>query len=1336
MSKEHALNNNVTLRKFGIALIGDVPWGTHLCQFYDSKQDLIDILVPYFAEGLNSNEFCMWVTSPPLEVDEAQKALAKAIPNIDEYLREGQLEIVSYSDWYLQGGKFDCNRVLQGWVDKEKNALKNGFEGLRLTGNTFWIERSLWQSFVDYEEAVNSVIGEHKMLALCTYCLTNCSGTDVLDVVRNHIGTLVKQGNKWVLVEDVLHRKKAEEALRKSEKEYGSLFSNMIDGFAYCQMIFDEKETPVDFVYLQINDAFEKITGLKKDLVVGKKVTEAIPGIKSANPELFDIYGKVALTGRKERFEVFFKPLSMWLSISVYSPRKGYFAAVFEDITERKKTEYLLHENELKFRTVADFAYDWEYWIAPDGNLIYVSPSCKRITGYDANEFLKEPGLLTGIVHPQDKSIVGPHFALISSDELHAVDFRILTREGETRWISHSCKAVFDATGKWIGRRASNRDITERKQQEREIENIAKFPSENPNPIFRIDGNGTILYGNQAGASFLTTWNSKVGGQVPENIRQIVADTLASNSRVNVEKTYGTRTFSLMFAPVISESYVNIYANDITERKKAEAQVLEQLHMLDLAHVIVKNMKDEIIFWNTGAQKLYGFSKEEALGKIPRQLLKTEFPKPIEQIKEELLLNGKWEGELVHQKADGTQIYVASHWTLHKDINGTPVAIIEVNNDITDRKKAEETLTASEQRWATTLASIGDAVIATDTSGKITFMNGEAEKLTGWALSAALQNPIKTVFNILNEQTRLKVENPIDRVLKEGMVVGLANHTLLIRKDGLEVPIDDSGAPIKDKDGKTTGVVLVFRDIAERKKAEEAILKMKEEAECERKRLETILEATSSAVVIIEAADGKFSFVNKRAMELYGFDTLGLDLERNVAKVKARRADGANYPIVEMPVSRSLRLGIEVHNEEMIIENAKGRAFPIMASTAPLRDMQGNITAAIVVWEDITESKETEKKLEEYGQGLEKLVEERTKQLELSSLYARNLLEASLDPLVTISVEGKITDVNQATELVTGCAREKLVGSDFSDYFTEPDKARAGYLKVFSDGYVRDYPLSICHRSGRVTDVLYNATVYTNDVGEILGVFAAARDITEIKKAEADAQEAAKKLKDSERLAAIGATAGMVGHDIRNPLQAITGDVYLAKTELASIAESDEKNSIQESLTEIEKNVDYINKIVQDLQDYARPLRPNPGEADLKLIIDRLLAKNGVPENVKVTVEVEPDARKIVADSDYLNRILFNLVTNAVQAMPKGGKLTIQAYKEANDIIIAVKDTGVGIPEKVKDKLFTPMFTTKSKGQGFGLAVIKRMTEALGGTVTFESQEGHGTTFIIRLPSK
>jgi signal transduction histidine kinase len=265
--------------------------------------------------------------------------------------------------------------------------------------------------------------------------------------------------------------------------------------------------------------------------------------------------------------------------------------------------------------------------------------------------------------------------------------------------------------------------------------------------------------------------------------------------------------------------------------------------------------------------------------------------------------------------------------------------------------------------------------------------------------------------------------------------------------------------------------------------------------------------------------------------------------------------------------------------------------------------------------------------------------------------------------------------------------------------------------------------------------------------GEMVEILESNMDVTHLKQMqykledyasnlEKIVEERTKQLKDSERLAAIGATAGMVGHDIRNPLQAIIGDIYLVKTELASIPERDEKKSLLESLQEIEKNVDYINKIVADLQDFARPLKPNAEEIDIKLIIDELLTKNGLPENVKVTVEVESFARKVVADSTFINRIIYNLVNNAVQAMPNGGKLTIRAYKDGKDVILTVKDTGVGIPEAVREKLFTPMFTTKAKGQGFGLAVIKRMTEALSGTVTFESQEGKGTTFTVRLPPR
>ena len=203
-------------RKFGIELVGEIPWGTHLCQFYESKQDLIDILVPYFAEGLRNNEFCMWITSHPLEAEKATEELKKAVPNLDEYAKKGQIEILSYNDWYLLDGKFDSNRVLQGWVEKENAALQRGFEGLRLTGNTFWVERNLWKTFVDYEEAINSVVGKNRLIALCTYSLGKCGAPEILDVLRNHQFALVKGERGWDMLQGLdLEHKRTQEALQK-----------------------------------------------------------------------------------------------------------------------------------------------------------------------------------------------------------------------------------------------------------------------------------------------------------------------------------------------------------------------------------------------------------------------------------------------------------------------------------------------------------------------------------------------------------------------------------------------------------------------------------------------------------------------------------------------------------------------------------------------------------------------------------------------------------------------------------------------------------------------------------------------------------------------------------------------------------------------------------------------------------------------------------------------------------------------------------------------------------------------------------------------------------------
>lgn len=205
------------LRDSGLNMLGEVAWGAHFCQFYQTREDLLDVLVPYFRAGLENNEFCMWIASQPLQAAEARTALASVVPDLDQRIAAGQIEILDYHQWYVLDGRFDADRVLRGWVDKLEAALQRGFEGLRLTGNTFWLEDRLWKDFSDYEAAVDSVIGRYRMLALCTYSLDKCGTFQVMDVVRNHQFALIRQGEKWEILQS-MQRQAIETALHEAHE--------------------------------------------------------------------------------------------------------------------------------------------------------------------------------------------------------------------------------------------------------------------------------------------------------------------------------------------------------------------------------------------------------------------------------------------------------------------------------------------------------------------------------------------------------------------------------------------------------------------------------------------------------------------------------------------------------------------------------------------------------------------------------------------------------------------------------------------------------------------------------------------------------------------------------------------------------------------------------------------------------------------------------------------------------------------------------------------------------------------------------------------------------------
>jgi len=611
----------------------------------------------------------------------------------------------------------------------------------------------------------------------------------------------------------------------------------------------------------------------------------------------------------------------------------------------------------------------------------------------------------------------------------------------------------------------------------------------------------------------------------------------------------------------------------------------------------------------------------------------------------------------------------------------------DLEREIEERKKIAEALSESQKKYQALIETTGEFIWEMDAQGRYTYCSPQMEKLWGLRPEDMVG---KTPFDVMPAGDK---EKAMEYFMKVGSAPkqfkGL--ETTAYDSQGHVVFIETSGTPFFDENGKLLGFRGISRDITERKKAEKEIENL---AKFPLENPAGVLRVDQKGIVMFANPSAEH-FLKEWQIEVGG------EIPERIRKMVTEALDS---------------------NKKMEFEENLGEEIFSFIVAPIVPEGYANLYGR-----SITKRKKAEAKLEEYTKHLEELVRERTEKLELNVQYTRSLIEASLDPLVTISAEGRITDLNKAAEEATGCSRQELIGTDFSSYFTEPEKAREAYTKMFTEGFVVNYPLALKHRSGRVMDVLYNASVYRNTDGQVQGVFAAARDVTERKNLE-------KQLQERERLAAIGSTAGMVGHDIRNPLQAILGDLYLAKDEIKSIRSGSAKKNLNESINAIEENIVYINKIISDLQDYTKPLHPSFQEFDLKRVICDIQLHSKVPENIKASSIVDADVKKLNSDQTIVKRIIENLILNAIQAMPNGGRLTVKARKEQGDSVITVEDTGGGIPENVRPKLFTPLFTTKSKGQGFGLAVVKRMTEALEGTVTFETEVGKGTMFIVRLP--
>jgi len=437
-------------RNSGIPSIGDLPWGSHFCQFYQTKQDLLDLLVPYFKAGLEKNELCVWVTSRPLRVEDAKNALREAVPGFEGYASKGQVEIIPYTRWRTRDGDSDA-----AIVSRLDRAISSGFDGLRLSCSAF-PEKKGGKNYTCYGV---DVVGRYNVIALYAYPRDKFDAVGLMEVVKNHRFALVRNAGSWEVIESSEARV-VKDALKRSEEKLRSLFNNMSEGFAYHRIVLDTHGKPCDYVFLEVNDAFERLTGLKN--VIGKKVSEVLPGIEKDPAGWIEKYGGVALTGKPMHFESYSKALGKWYSISVFSPHKGYFAVTFDDITEKKKAE-----NEL-LRAKAE----WERTFDSVPDLIAILDERHRIVRLNramAERLGHTPEECAGLcchaaVHGMDAPPeLCPHARTLADGQEHT------TEVYEKRLGGHflvSTTPICSEQGKMIGSVHVARDITGQKKSE------------------------------------------------------------------------------------------------------------------------------------------------------------------------------------------------------------------------------------------------------------------------------------------------------------------------------------------------------------------------------------------------------------------------------------------------------------------------------------------------------------------------------------------------------------------------------------------------------------------------------------------------------------------------------------------------------------------------------------------------------------------------------------------------------------------------------------------------------------------------------------------------------
>ncbi|MCK5125833.1 MAG: PAS domain S-box protein [candidate division Zixibacteria bacterium] len=983
-------------------------------------------------------------------------------------------------------------------------------------------------------------------------------------------------------------------------------------------------------------------------------------------------------------------------------------------------------ESEERLRTVADYNFDWEYWVDPDGKQVYVSPSCERITGYRVDEFIQNPNLLMSIIHPDDRSkVIAHHQKAKEAGKMSPTDFRIVTSSGKECWIGHVCQPVYSEDGRYLGQRGSNRDITDRKQAEealRQSEQQYRVIMEaSLQGTFQVDAKGCITCPNPAIAELTGYSIEELEGLSMEtlfppgdaraisdsNVAQLYSGKpiIGENRLTRKDGSQAETYFSC--APVTSESgeYKGFIGSilDITDRKQAEEETKKFKTISDrsVQGSAIADLQGNILYINNSFAQIHGYTIDEIIGKNLSIFHNEKQMEAVRYINESVVEKESYGPiEVWHCHKDGTEFPMLMNGILIRSINGDPKYIAASAIDITDRIQAERMLVESEDRLANLVSTMSDWVWEVDSKGRYTYCSTNVFKILGFTAEEMIG---KTPFDFMNDSERTRVgEIFAALVAAKKPIIDLENEN--IARDGHTVILLTSAIPLINEEGILTGYRGTDKDITDRKRAEEAL--RNSEA-----RMKALSEASFESIFISDK--GVCLDQNLTAERMFGYTS-----------VEAVGKLGTEWIVPEdREIVKNNMVSCRVEPYEVIALRKDGTTFPseIQARAAEYMGRTMRVTAL----RDITDRKRAEEELQK------------------SKETAESYLSVASEIIVSLNTDGSITMLNESGHNILGYERGYLVGRNWIDTCV-PKALREDIHIVFAKlmrGEIENtktYENKIVTKNGTEKTILWHNTLLHNEMGTICGTLSSGEDITERKLIEIEREKLIAELEDKN--AELERFTYTVSHDLKSPLFTVKNFIGLLRKDI------DDNNTklIEDDIRRIDNASTKMQQLMDDLLALSRIGRVTSPPANLSfrtLVNDALNLVEGRISQSNINVIIQEKLPHIRGDRQRIIEILQNILDNAAKYMGHQAEPTIEIGARTEDdsrLVFYIRDNGIGIAAKYHEKVFElfDQLDASNEGTGIGLALVKRIIEYHGSTIWIES-EGHemGCTFCFTLPS-